>query len=40
MVMLMRRKQFIEYSHRLEVIGLDRKDRFAQPVLDLLGDVA
>ena len=38
MVMLMRKKQFVEYAHRLKVIGLDRTDRFAQPVLDLLGD--
>ena len=36
--MLMRKKQFVEYAHRLKVIGLDRTDRFAQPVLDLLGD--
>ena len=40
MVMLMRKKQFVEYAHRLEVIGLDRSDRFAPEVLALVEDAA
>ncbi|MYA02077.1 MAG: hypothetical protein F4038_03280 [Chloroflexi bacterium] len=38
MVMLMRKKQFVEYAHRLEVIGLDRSDRFGPEVLELVGE--
>ena len=39
MVMLMRKKQFNEYVHRLDVIGLgDRRERMSPEVLKLLGD--
>jgi hypothetical protein len=40
LVMQMRRKQFIEYSHRLKVIGLDRSERMAPELLELLGVAA
>ncbi len=40
MVMQMRRKQMIEYSHRLKVVGLDRSERMAPELRELLGDVA
>ncbi len=38
MVMLMRKKQFVEYAHRLEVIGLDRSDRFGAEVRELVAE--
>ena len=40
MVMQMRRKQMVEYSHRLKVVGLDRSERMAPELRELLGDVA
>lgn len=39
LVMLMRKKQFNEYVHRLEVIGLgDRRDRMSPELLAMIGD--
>ena len=40
MVMQMRRKQMIEYAHRAKVVGLDRSERMAPELRELLGDVA
>ncbi len=40
MVLQMRRKQMIEYAHRAKVVGLDRTDRMAPELRELLGDVA
>ena len=40
LVMQMRRKQMIEYAHRAKVVGLDRTDRMAPELRELLGDVA
>jgi hypothetical protein len=40
MVLQMRRKQMIEYAHRAKVVGLDRSERMAPELKELLGDVA
>lgn len=40
MVMQMRRKQMVEYAHRLKVVGLDRTGRMAPELIELLGDAA
>lgn len=40
LVMQMRRKQMVEYAHRVKVVGLDRTDRMAPELRELLGDVA
>ncbi len=40
MVQQMRRKQFLEYAHRCKVIGIDRTERMAPEIRELLGDAA
>ena len=38
MVLQMRRKQMIEYAHRAKVVGLDRSERMAPELKELLGE--